>query len=256
MKFKSLNSIYILFVFCFSSIMAYSPALCANIKIKTTASSFKQSARNILPENIAQISYYTKQTDKKDINQEKPTLKKQKANPLYYDQEDYKVGPDHAKVKIIEFFDYNCGYCKISSNWVYDIIKKCPNDVQIIFKELPILEQKTHSSKLAAKAALSAGKQGKYYPFHLALMKHKGKITKAFLEKTAHELDLNLELFLKEMENPELTAYLDRTFEIAKKLEVSGTPFFKINSRTVKGANIQMLNSFLNMELDQQDKSN
>jgi len=89
---------------------------------------------------------------------------------LYEDPRDSYIGQKDAKVTIIEFFDYNCGFCKKSAGWVEKVIKTYPKDVKIIFKELPILDSRTKTSKIAAKAAIAANKQGKFAEIHFALM--------------------------------------------------------------------------------------
>ena len=80
---------------------------------------------------------------------------------------DYSIGPADAKVTVVEFFDYRCGFCKRSASWATGLPEKYDGDVRVIFKELPILS--TESEK-AALAAIAAGKQGKYIEMHMGLM--------------------------------------------------------------------------------------
>ena len=81
--------------------------------------------------------------------------------------DDPSLGPKDAPVTIVEFFDYNCGYCRVANDWVFDTIDDRSGDVRVIFKEYPILAE---SSILAARAALAAHRQGKYREMHVALM--------------------------------------------------------------------------------------
>ena len=95
-------------------------------------------------------------------------------NAIYNDVRDVVIGPDNAKVTIVEFFDYNCSFCKRSTDWLVETIEKHPKDVRVIFKELPILDNRSRTSRMAAKAAIAAHRQGKYLEMHTALMEASG----------------------------------------------------------------------------------
>ena len=69
---------------------------------------------------------------------------------LENDPRDASIGPDDAKVTIVEFFDYNCGYCKRATPWVEEAVKKYGKDVRVVFKELPILDDRTKTSRIAS----------------------------------------------------------------------------------------------------------
>ena len=77
---------------------------------------------------------------------------------LENDPRDPAIGPADAKVTIVEFFDYNCGFCKRATPWVEEAAKKYGDDVRVVFKELPILDDRTKTSRLASRAALAAMK--------------------------------------------------------------------------------------------------
>ncbi|HHI88595.1 MAG TPA: hypothetical protein ENK01_01460, partial [Hellea balneolensis] len=103
---------------------------------------------------------------------------------IWHDKRDASYGPKNAKVTMVEFFDYNCSFCKHSSSWVRSVLDAHPKDVRVIFKELPILDRRTRTSRKAARAALAAARQGKYKEMHFALMGANG-LSDAFIEKTA-----------------------------------------------------------------------
>lgn len=79
---------------------------------------------------------------------------------------------------VIEFFDYNCGYCKRALPDIQAAIKDDAN-LRVVFKDMPILGP---TSKTAALWALAAHKQGKYFDYHVALMEHKGPKKKPSLK--------------------------------------------------------------------------
>lgn len=169
---------------------------------------------------------------------------------LENDSRDPVVGPKDAKVTIVEFFDYNCGFCKRSTEWVNETIQKHPKDVRVIFKELPILDGRTRTSRMAAKAALAAKKQGKYMEMHLALMESTGLSEEIVLSK-AKDVGLNMRQFEKDRKDPELDEQLEDALILANRIPaLTGTPFFVINDEFMAGANTDRLQAMLDAALD------
>ncbi|HVK81050.1 MAG TPA: thioredoxin domain-containing protein, partial [Verrucomicrobiae bacterium] len=82
------------------------------------------------------------------------------------DPRDFALGPANAPITIVEFYDYRCAYCHAALEWLSDVVRT-RNDVRVVFKELPILSAE---SMEAARAALAARPQGRYWQFHQALM--------------------------------------------------------------------------------------
>lgn len=166
------------------------------------------------------------------------------------DARDVKIGPANAKVTIVEFFDYNCGFCKRSTEWVNQTLAKHPNDVRVIFKELPILDGRTRTSRNAAKAALAAHKQGKYLEMHTALMEASG-LTPDRISAVALDTGLDVKRLEKDMLDPELDALLEDTLILANRIPaLSGTPFFIINDMMIAGADTDRLQASLEAALE------
>lgn len=141
-------------------------------------------------------------------------------------------GPKDAKVTIVQFFDYNCGYCKqVATD--FSRLMDSEKNVRFIFKELPILSD---TSELAARYALAAHKQGKYLDFHNALMAHQGPINESFLKGTSQSLKLDVAALEKEVNTQELRDALNANLDLARMLGVRGTPFFLFNTEKVPGA--------------------
>jgi len=167
------------------------------------------------------------------------------ADSLYKDPRDASFGPKNAKVTIVEFFDYNCGYCKQSTEWVKEIMEKHPKDVRIIFKELPILDGRSKTSRNAAKAALAASEQGKYTEMHFALMSERS-LTHERVEKIATDVGLDMEKFRKDMADEKLEVQLDDTLILAQRIpSLTGTPYFLINDDYMAGADVNRLQAML-----------
>lgn len=160
------------------------------------------------------------------------------------------VGPKDAKVTVIEFFDYNCGFCKRSTSWIGDVLEAHPNDVRVVFKELPILDGRTGTSRLAAKAALAADKQGKYREMHFALMESTA-ISEDRIQATAKSIGLDLKKFEKDRKAPELDEELEKTLILANRIPaLTGTPFFIINDDFMPGADTGRLQAMLDEALE------
>ena len=151
---------------------------------------------------------------------------------------DFLLGKDRASagnpegdVTIVEFFDYNCGYCKRALADIMDVIESDKN-VRIVLLDLPILSP---LSEVAAKWALAAGKQGKYFDYHVALMKAGGQKSEAKLEELASELGLDVARLRKDAESEEISKELEKIREIATEVGVMGTPAFIIGDEFNRG---------------------
>lgn len=164
---------------------------------------------------------------------------------IFTDKRDVSIGPKDAKVTIVEFFDYNCGFCKKSTDWVMDTIEAHPEDVRVIFKELPLLDGRTKTSRNAAKAALAAGKQGKYSEMHVALMTERS-LTADRVDAIAEKIGLNMDVFRADMGDPKIALHLEDNMELAGRMPMfGGTPFFMINDEYLSGANTERLDELL-----------
>lgn len=169
---------------------------------------------------------------------------------IYNDKRDVAIGPKNAKVTIVEFFDYNCGFCKKSTDWLMNAIEENPKDIRVIFKELPLLDGRSRTSRNAAIAALAAAKQGKYPEMHVALMAERS-LTKERIDDIAKKLDLNMELFQTDLGDPEIALLIEDNLTLAQNIPMfGGTPFFLINDATVSGANTEKLQAALDTALN------
>ncbi len=140
----------------------------------------------------------------------------------------YEAGADvdNAKVAVIEFFDYHCGYCKKATGLVQDLSSQ-DKDVKVIFRELPILREESHT---AARYALAAREQGKYADFHFRLMKEQGVLSEKRLKKFAADLQLDVDKLEKSQQGAKVNKALEDTSKMAKDMGVSGTPAFVVAS--------------------------
>ncbi len=141
-------------------------------------------------------------------------------------------GNKDAKVVLVEFVDYNCGYCKKSLEAITEILKN-NNKIKISFRDYPILSP---TSTIAAQAALAANAQNKYFDFHANLMNYEGNLTENKIFEIAKESGLNINKLKEHMLDPKITSVLKRNKELAKNLGIRGTPTFLINGKLYAGA--------------------
>ncbi len=140
-------------------------------------------------------------------------------------------GNPEGDVTVVEFFDYNCGYCKRA----YPIVKKALEDdsnIRLVYKEFPILGP---VSILASRAAIASRKQDKYEPFHDALMALRGSLTEPRLWQVAAEVGLDLDQLRKDMREPEVEQIIRRNHQVAQALQINGTPSFLIGDNLIPG---------------------
>jgi protein-disulfide isomerase len=172
---------------------------------------------------------------------------------------DPSIGSKNAPVTIVEFFDYNCGYCKAANDWVMKEASSKNGEVRVVFKEFPILRE---SSNLAAKAALAAHKQGKYREMHIALMKSKalapvkdGKEdldgTLSEIERVAKSVGLDVARLKKDMESDALASQIDDVHREAAAAGVEATPGFFVNGQMLQGFNEEQLDKMITKARDQ-----
>ena len=138
----------------------------------------------------------------------------------------------NADVTIYEFFDYNCGYCKSVVKTIMETISE-DKRINVVFVEFPILSQESYT---VAVAALASQKQNLYNKFHLSLMKIRGKVDNEKVFKTANEIGLDIQKLKIDMNNSDIAKRLNQNREIAKLLNLNGTPAFIIGDVIYPGA--------------------
>jgi protein-disulfide isomerase len=142
------------------------------------------------------------------------------------------LGNPKGDVTLVEFFDYRCPYCKQVAPSLEALLAE-DKRLRIVMKEFPILGQ---DSIVAARAALAAERQGKYFKFHNALMAVKGGLGEDTVYKTAAAVGLDVERLKADMARPEIEAQLRATYELAQALRIRGTPAFVVGGELIPGA--------------------
>ncbi len=151
---------------------------------------------------------------------------------VFKDANSPETGNPKGDVTVVEFFDYNCGYCKKVLPMVQELLEKDKN-VRFVFKDFAILGP---TSETAAKWALAAHKQKKYFEYHQALMNNNTPIDDALLEKIAKDIGMDAGQAKKDIESTAVLLQLEKNRALAGKLGMSGTPAFVIGDEIIPGA--------------------
>ena len=140
------------------------------------------------------------------------------------------IGNPAGDITIIEFFDYNCPYCKTAAKDLQELIKSDEN-IKFIPREWPILN---NNSVIAARAALASIAQGKYKEYHWRLMKE-GSLTEAKIFQIAKDLKIDISNLKKDMESEFVINHIAKSAALARRIGFSGTPLFIIEGNFFPG---------------------
>ncbi len=157
-------------------------------------------------------------------------LKENKA-ALFASADDFVDNPD-GRIPVVEFFDYQCGYCKR----IHAAVKKLraeTEDVRFVYKEYPILGP---VSEFAARAAIASRAQGKYAAFHVLMMGSQGRLSERAVLSLAEKAGLDIAKLRTDMEAPAVQAVIQRNLQLGQTMGIRGTPAMFIGDTYVPGA--------------------
>ncbi len=155
-------------------------------------------------------------------------------------------GPEDAPVTVVLFTDFECPYCSKVEPLMAQILEKNPETVKLVFKNMPLQFHKFADP--AARAALAAGKQGKFWEFHDALFAAE-KLSNQVIADIAVALNLDIEQWKQDKESQEIRQQINRDLADAQQAGVTGTPTIYINGRLLKERNLQGFQHMINEEL-------
>ncbi|CAE7594645.1 nhaA2 [Symbiodinium microadriaticum] len=154
---------------------------------------------------------------------------------LLHDPDSFVAGNPNGDITVVEFFDYKCGYCKRALPALVDLINSDPN-IRVVLKEFPILGPQSVIGARAAIAAMNQAKGDDYMKFHQQLMMSRGDLTEGRVMEMAGRLGLDPAKLAKDMRAREVDAVISRNHQLARMLDITGTPAFVIGNRIVPGA--------------------
>lgn len=145
------------------------------------------------------------------------------------------IGNPDGKVTLVEFFDYNCGYCKRALNDLARLMKDNP-DLRIVLRDLPILSENSMEAARVANAAHLQFKGQKFWDYHQKLLSIRGQIGKNEALAVAKELGADMDKLQKDAASSNVAGALDESIQLARALQLNGTPTFVLGQEVVIGA--------------------
>ena len=190
------------------------------------------------PEILVEMEVKLQARDAEDTAREQRAAMRAIDNKAFFDPHiAFVTGPADAKQTFVEFYDYDCPYCRASLPAVKTFYEAHRNNMRFSFIEFPIPQQHGPGATLAARASLAARKQPeKFVAFHFALMSEEGEVTEEMIYADAQKVGLDVAKLKADMGDRELDTAIDRAHKLALRVKIDGTPAFIINGRMHSGA--------------------
>src|SRR3954452_1014411 len=200
--------------------------------IETIVHDYLIAHPEVLQEAIAELE---KKQTAADAEKHKDAVKQQ-AKALFSSPHQVVLGNPDGKVTFVEFFDYNCGYCKRAMDDMFALMKDDPK-LKVVLKEFPVLGPGSVEAARVAVAVRMQDKTGKkYIDFHQKLLGGRGQADKARAMAAAKEAGLDVARIEKDLASDEVRQTLEESLKLAQKLGLNGTPSYVIGSNVVIGA--------------------
>ena len=165
------------------------------------------------------------------VRQQADADRAQAINLVKANDGDTVLGNPDGDITIYEFSDYNCGYCKRAFNDVMAALEEDGN-IRLVIKEFPILSE---SSTIAAQLSMAAAELGQFEEFHTALMNWSGPLNDDAFTQITDELGMDLTALGQIIAKGEIDATIAETQELARSINITGTPGFIIGNEIVPG---------------------
>jgi protein-disulfide isomerase len=173
--------------------------------------------------------------DKQAADDERLKTVSEQAGALFSSKYQADVGNPKASATLVEFFDYNCHYCKGALPDITRLMKDDPN-LRVVLKDYPVLGPGSVEAAKVASAARNQLPGDKFWAFHTKLLAMHGQIGKAEALAVAHDLGLDMDKLNKDMESKEIETGLREVMGMADSLQINGTPSFVVGQEVVMGA--------------------
>jgi protein-disulfide isomerase len=164
------------------------------------------------------------------------TTTPQQAKLIYNPRGNVIAGNPKGDVTLVEFFDYQCPYCRKMTPVIDKLIERDPN-LRVVFKEYLLFGP---SSEPATRAALAANKQGKYLEMRDALMRATKPLTTPEIMQIAKNVGVDTKQLVNDMAAPDISRQIDENNQLANQINITGAPVFIVASSSI--ANSQTSN--------------
>ena len=160
---------------------------------------------------------------------------KQYSQALFMSPRQVTLGNHNGDVTFVEFFDYNCGYCKHAMSDMLTLLKD-DSKLKVVLKEFPVLGPGSVEAARVAVAVRMQDKGKKYFDFHQRLLGGRGQADKARALQAAKEAGFDMARIEKDMNSDEVKASLEESMKLAEALGLNGTPSYVVGDQVVVGA--------------------
>ncbi|MFC7400253.1 DsbA family protein [Chelatococcus sp. GCM10030263] len=227
-------------VVAISAIAAFAPVGPASAAEMTPAerTAIEQVVRDYLLKNPEVLQEAIAELERRQQDQQRQAQEQAVASAsqaLFDDENNVVVGNPKGNVTVVEFFDYNCGYCKRALGDIANLVKDDPN-LRVVLKDFPILRQESLDASLFALAARKQLQGEKFFDYHSRLLTSKGLVGKERAMEVAKEMGLDLARLQRDAASPELRDEIKKTLALGDQLSLTGTPAFVIGRDVVFGA--------------------
>ena len=198
--------------------------------IETIVRNYLVSHPEVLEEAMNELS---KRQAEAEVQKHEESITKN-ASLIFNSPRGVTLGNKDGDVTFVEFFDYNCGYCKHAMADMLDLLKN-DHKLKVVLKEFPVLSE---GSVEAARVAVAARMQdpNKYLDFHTKLLGGRGPADKARAIAAAKDAGYDTARIEKDMASPEVKATIQENFKLAEEMGMNGTPSYVIGKQVVVGA--------------------
>src|SRR5215208_6595080 len=148
---------------------------------------------------------------------------------------DFAAGNPYGDLTVVEFFDYNCGYCKRALTDLQALIKGDPK-IRVVLKDFPVLGPDSVEASRAALAVKRQLKGEKLFEYHVKLMETRGRVNGERAIALAKDMGVDVAKLQKDMESPAVKATIQENVVLGDKLGLSGTPAFVVGDEVISGA--------------------
>ena len=162
------------------------------------------------------------------------------ADEIFRQTNGMEAGNPEGDVTVVEFSDYNCPYCKRAFGHIAKLVEK-DKKVHVVMKELPIFGERSEG---AARVAIAAAKQGRYFEMHAALLNNRGQNNEKVALKLAENLGLDMDKLRADASSEETKKLIASTRELGNRLGITGTPFYLVGDKVIPGAPDNLLEVF------------
>ena len=142
--------------------------------------------------------------------------------------DDHLEGPSDAPVTVVEYADFECLHCARANPILKQLRTEIPDAFRLVFRHFPIVADRPRSVA-AARAAVAAGLQGRFWEMHDRLFEHQAHLHPEAYQLHAEDIGLDLERFNRDMDDSRVATRIQRDLESGAVSGVRGTPTFFIN---------------------------